>query len=86
MGKNWFSIWTSLNLFGSLCVCVCVCLFIGMKNVIDACIECKVTRLICTSSPSVVFDGVHGLFNVDESMPYPEKVVIPTCSDFFSNE
>lgn len=45
----------------------------GMKNVIDACIECKVTRLICTSSPSVVFDGVHGLFNVDESMPYPEK-------------
>lgn len=65
---------------------LCVCLFIGMKNVIDACIECDVKRLICTSSPSVVFDGVHGLFNVDESMPYPEKVVIPMCSDFFSNE
>ncbi|KAJ0987488.1 hypothetical protein J5N97_005844 [Dioscorea zingiberensis] len=45
----------------------------GTKNVIDACIECKVKRLIYTSSPSVVFDGVHGLFNVEESTPYPEK-------------
>ncbi|OAY71198.1 3beta-hydroxysteroid-dehydrogenase/decarboxylase isoform 2 [Ananas comosus] len=45
----------------------------GTKNVIDACIECKVKRLIYTSSPSVVFDGVHGIFNGDESMPFPEK-------------
>ncbi|XP_078430305.1 3beta-hydroxysteroid-dehydrogenase/decarboxylase [Wolffia australiana] len=45
----------------------------GTKNVIDACVECKVKRLIYTSSPSVVFDGVHGLHNVDESTPYPEK-------------
>ncbi|KAK9146882.1 hypothetical protein Sjap_006785 [Stephania japonica] len=45
----------------------------GTKNVIDACIECKVQRLIYTSSPSVVFDGVHGIFNGDESMPYPSK-------------
>lgn len=45
----------------------------GTKNVIDACIECKVKRLIYTSSPSVVFDGVHGIFNGDETMPYPDK-------------
>ncbi|KAM3292258.1 hypothetical protein ACQJBY_036250 [Aegilops geniculata] len=45
----------------------------GTKNVIDACIHCKVKRLIYTSSPSVVFDGVHGIFNADESMPYPDK-------------
>ncbi|XP_057957750.1 3beta-hydroxysteroid-dehydrogenase/decarboxylase isoform X3 [Malania oleifera] len=45
----------------------------GTKNVIDACIEVKVKRLIYTSSPSVVFDGVHGIFNGDESLPYPAK-------------
>ncbi|XP_020251975.1 3beta-hydroxysteroid-dehydrogenase/decarboxylase [Asparagus officinalis] len=45
----------------------------GTKNVIDACIECKVKRLIYTSSPSVVFDGVHGIFDGMETMSYPEK-------------
>ncbi|KAF0921363.1 hypothetical protein E2562_006935, partial [Oryza meyeriana var. granulata] len=45
----------------------------GTKNVIDACVTCKVERLIYTSSCGVVFDGVHGLFDVDESMPYPDK-------------
>ncbi|CAA6661539.1 unnamed protein product [Spirodela intermedia] len=47
----------------------------GTKNVIDACIECKVKRLVYTSSPSVVFDGIHGLHNADELTPYPEKVL-----------
>jgi len=50
--------------------------FAGTKNVIDACIECKVKRLIYTSSPSVVFDGIHGIFNAEESMPYPKKVIV----------
>uniref|UniRef100_A0A7N2R8B3 Reticulon-like protein n=1 Tax=Quercus lobata TaxID=97700 RepID=A0A7N2R8B3_QUELO len=45
----------------------------GTKNVIDACIEHKVKRLIYTSSPSVVFDGVHGILDGDESVPYPAK-------------
>ncbi|KAM7465128.1 hypothetical protein LguiB_012690 [Lonicera macranthoides] len=45
----------------------------GTKNVIDACIELNVKRLIYTSSPSVVFDGVHGILNGDESLPYPTK-------------
>ena len=53
-----------------------VIFLIGTKNVIDACIECKVKRLIYTSSPSVVFDGVHGLHNVDETTPYPGKVLL----------
>lgn len=47
---------------------------LGTKNVIDACIEQKVKRLIYTSSASVVFDGVHGICNGDESLPYPDKV------------
>ncbi|CAM8970537.1 unnamed protein product [Rhodiola kirilowii] len=46
---------------------------IGTKNVIDACVELKVKRLIHTSSPSVVFDGVNSIFNGDESLPYPAK-------------
>ncbi|KAL3344220.1 hypothetical protein AABB24_023583 [Solanum stoloniferum] len=46
---------------------------LGTKNVIDACVELKVKRLIYTSSPSVVFDGVHGIINGDESLPYPLK-------------
>lgn len=50
--------------------------FVGTKNVIDACVEKKVKRLIYTSSPSVVFDGVHGISNGDESIPYPDKVQI----------
>ncbi|KAI3454023.1 hypothetical protein Pfo_010686 [Paulownia fortunei] len=45
----------------------------GTKNIIDACIELKVKRLIYTSSPSVVFDVVHEIFNGDESLPYPSK-------------
>ncbi|KAG9442903.1 hypothetical protein H6P81_018757 [Aristolochia fimbriata] len=46
---------------------------VGTRNVIDACIECKVKRLIYTSTPSVVFDGVHGIHNGNESMPYPRR-------------
>lgn len=52
-------------------------LFEGTKNVIDACIEQKVKILIYTSSPSVVFDGVHGILNGDESLPYPPMVLKP---------
>ncbi|OEL37976.1 hypothetical protein BAE44_0001006 [Dichanthelium oligosanthes] len=47
----------------------------GTKNVIEACIMCKVKNLIYTSSSGVVFDGVHGHFDVDESMPYPLKFI-----------
>ncbi|KAK4752403.1 hypothetical protein SAY87_021201 [Trapa incisa] len=45
----------------------------GTKNVIDACIELKVKSLIYTSSPSVVSDGIHPIFNGDESLPYAAK-------------
>ncbi|CAN6979155.1 hypothetical protein IGI04_038113 [Brassica rapa subsp. trilocularis] len=45
----------------------------GTKNVIDACVNTGVKRLIYTSSPSVVFDGVHGILNGSESMAYPSK-------------
>lgn len=45
----------------------------GTKNVIEACTKLNVKRLIYTSSPSVVFDGIHGIYNGDESLPYPSK-------------
>ncbi|MDH5637617.1 MAG: NAD-dependent epimerase/dehydratase family protein [Nitrospinota bacterium] len=45
---------------------------IGTQNVIKACLHNGVTRLVYTSSPSVVFDGNdHDL--LDESTPYPTK-------------
>lgn len=50
-------------------------IYIGTKNVIDACVELKVKRLIYTSSASVVFDGIHGIINGDESLPYTDKVL-----------
>ncbi|XP_074347830.1 3beta-hydroxysteroid-dehydrogenase/decarboxylase-like [Apium graveolens] len=45
----------------------------GTVNIIEACVEHKVKRLIYTSSPSVVFDGVNGIYNGDESLPYSAK-------------
>ncbi|KAH9314557.1 hypothetical protein KI387_023184 [Taxus chinensis] len=45
----------------------------GTRNVINACLACKVKKLIYTSSPSVVFDGIHEIINGDESLPYPDK-------------
>ena len=44
--------------------------FIGTRNVIAACREHGVSRLVYTSSPSVVFDG-RDMEGVDESVPYP---------------
>lgn len=55
---------------------------IGTVNVIEACVELNVKRLIYTSSPSVVFDGVHGIYYGDESLPYPAKVFTTSHSSF----
>jgi nucleoside-diphosphate-sugar epimerase len=45
---------------------------IGTRNVIAACKQHNVSRLVYTSSPSVVFGGAD-MEGVDESVPYPEK-------------
>ncbi|KAI3513548.1 hypothetical protein L1887_20884 [Cichorium endivia] len=45
----------------------------GTKNIIDACTVQNVKRLIYTSSPSVLFDGIHGIIDGVETMPYPAK-------------
>lgn len=44
----------------------------GTENIISACQNNSVRKLIFTSSPSVVF-GNASLEGVDESIPYPEK-------------
>ena len=45
---------------------------VGTRNVVNACLESKVRKLIYTSSPSVTFNGDHQI-NVDESAPYPKR-------------
>lgn len=50
----------------------------GTKNVIEACKQCHVRRLIYISSASVVFDG-KDLLNVTERTPYPVRFI-----DFYS--
>ncbi|GAA2212047.1 NAD-dependent epimerase/dehydratase family protein [Nonomuraea monospora] len=48
----------------------------GTANVIDACRRAGVTRLVHTSSPSVVHDG-RDLEGVDESAPYARRFPAP---------
>lgn len=48
----------------------------GTRNVISACKSCGVSRLVYTSSPSVVFDG-GDMQGVDESAPYPARFHTP---------
>ncbi|XP_074340702.1 3beta-hydroxysteroid-dehydrogenase/decarboxylase isoform X2 [Apium graveolens] len=45
----------------------------GAKNVVNACRECKVKRLVYQSTADVVFDGSHDIDNGDESLPYACK-------------
>ena len=49
---------------------------IGTRNVISACRSTRVSLLIYTSSPSVVFDG-GDMQGVDESVPYPAHYHAP---------
>ncbi|MFK5926019.1 MAG: NAD-dependent epimerase/dehydratase family protein [Desulfuromusa sp.] len=42
---------------------------IGTKNIIQACYKCDISRLVYTSSPSVVFNG-SDMEGIDESVPY----------------
>jgi len=44
---------------------------VGTKNIIQACRRCEITRLVYTSSPSIVFDGTD-MEGIDESVPYPD--------------
>ena len=45
---------------------------IGTQNVIEGCADNKISRLVYTSTPSVVFDGTD-MQGVDESVPYPVR-------------
>jgi len=44
----------------------------GTRNIISSCLSQNISRLIYTSTPSVVFNG-KDIEGADESMPYPEK-------------
>jgi len=45
---------------------------LGTRNIIDACRDLKIPRLIFTSSPSAIFSG-RDENGIDESAPYPRK-------------
>ncbi|XP_072972875.1 3beta-hydroxysteroid-dehydrogenase/decarboxylase [Typha angustifolia] len=45
----------------------------GTGNLISACREAGVRRLVYTGSADVVFDGVREISSGDESLPYPDK-------------
>jgi 2-alkyl-3-oxoalkanoate reductase len=45
---------------------------LGTRWIIDGCRQNGVGRLVCTGSPSVIFDG-NDLCGVDESVPYPRR-------------
>src|SRR5207249_2835110 len=45
---------------------------VGTRNVVRACRDQGVGRLVYTSSPSVVFDG-HDMAGINESVPYPPR-------------
>lgn len=45
---------------------------LGTENVISACKKAGISRLVYTSTPSVVY-GRNEIINGDESLPYPEK-------------
>ena len=49
---------------------------VGTHNVIKACQKLNISKLIYTSSPSVVFNG-KDMAGVDESVPYPTKFHSP---------
>ncbi|KAL4193693.1 hypothetical protein AMTRI_Chr06g178000 [Amborella trichopoda] len=49
----------------------------GTRNVIRACQECNVKKLIYNSSADVVFDGVHSIDNGDEFLQFPNKYEDP---------
>lgn len=44
----------------------------GTKNVLSACLETGISKLVFTGSPSVVFDG-GDIEGVDERAPYPQR-------------
>ena len=45
---------------------------VGTRNVIEACRSVGISRLVFTSSPSVVFDG-RDMEGVNETAPYPQR-------------
>jgi nucleoside-diphosphate-sugar epimerase len=52
----------------------------GTEQVINACIECGVSKLIYTSSASVVWDGSHIRRGDESSLRYPSKYLDDYCA------
>ncbi len=46
---------------------------IGTKNIVNACLELGIKKLVYTSSPSVILDSSESLSGANESLDYPQK-------------
>jgi sterol-4alpha-carboxylate 3-dehydrogenase (decarboxylating) len=46
----------------------------GNRNVIDACLETGIPKMVYTSTIDVVVDGTKPITNGDESLPYPDPL------------
>ncbi len=51
--------------------------YIGTKNIVDACLKLGISKLVYTSTPSVILDSKESLSGADESLAYPEKYSNP---------
>lgn len=54
-----------------------------MKNIISACRECKVKRLIYNSTADVVLDTSHDIHNGNETLLYATKVCLLKILPYF---
>lgn len=54
-----------------------------MKNIINACRECKVKRLIYNSTADVVLDSSHDIHNGNETLLYATKVCLLIILPYF---
>ena len=57
----------------------------GTQNVLKACIEKNISRLLYTSSLDAVYTG-NSLVNIDESLGYPEKHQTSYCESKYLSE
>ena len=57
----------------------------GTRNIIEACVACKVPYLVHTSSLDAVYSG-KPLVDIDERQPYPEKHETTYCKSKYLSE
>lgn len=76
MTNDIFDLRIFLNSISLKCCNFSMFFFAGIKNVIDACRQCKVKQLIYNGPADVVYASARHIHNGDESLPYDGRVSI----------